>query len=404
MTVKSRWVVITGKKPDLNSSVGAYTRNITKGLIDAGEHVEVFYPEGRLESKEFKLSQLNQHPNLSYHQIPSKWESDSFNYLNDYLSNHSIQNNLMVQFSPGDFGNIWNPSLPKWLEFRKLKGDKINIIVHKTWDDRVKKGWLFNRIAHRIRQNNLLKNTLSHCHRVFVTTPNWIPQIHSMDGYTGGEIIWIPTPSNVDRVDNSQKALNLRKAFAHEAPIVIGSFGSYNNAKHNRRLETLLLKLLLKNKQWVWLCLGKGSESFTEKMKEKHPDLAGRIETSGELDQAALSAHIQACDLMVQIYPQGVDTSRTSIMVGLSHGKPIVTTAGSKTEEIWYETSCVSLAPSNDIAGLQKSIELLISNPQKLVHLGHRAFDTYKKYFSLEHCVNTLRSSSVVPISEKILV
>ena len=52
----------------------------------------------------------------------------------------------------------------------------------------------------------------------------------------------------------------------------------------------------------------------------------------------ALADHIGACDLLIQPYPDGISSRRTSAMAGLALGIPVITTTGSLTESLWAET------------------------------------------------------------------
>ena len=53
----------------------------------------------------------------------------------------------------------------------------------------------------------------------------------------------------------------------------------------------------------------------------RHPDWAPRVHAAGFLDGAALAAHLAACDVLMQPYPDGVTSRRTSVMACLSQGR-----------------------------------------------------------------------------------
>ena len=64
-------------------------------------------------------------------------------------------------------------------------------------------------------------------------------------------------------------------------------------------------------------CCSAGTASGGDEIRAAHPDLTGvylaRIVTTEQL-----SVHIRACDVMLQQYPDGVSTRRTSAMAALS--------------------------------------------------------------------------------------
>jgi len=89
------------------------------------------------------------------------------------------------------------------------------------------------------------------------------------------------------------------------------------------------------------LLLGAGSERFREALVERHPSWSARVHAAGYLSASDLGAHIAACDLFVQPYPDGITSRRTSAMACLSRGRPVVTTSGRLTEPLWAETRAV---------------------------------------------------------------
>ena len=76
------------------------------------------------------------------------------------------------------------------------------------------------------------------------------------------------------------------------------------------------------------------------------PDVGGRAWASGRLPPPDVAAALRACDLLVQPYPDGVTTRRTSVMAGLANGVPIVATDGALTEAVWRETGATTLVPA----------------------------------------------------------
>ena len=55
----------------------------------------------------------------------------------------------------------------------------------------------------------------------------------------------------------------------------------------------------------------------------------------GRLTGAEAAAALRACDLLVQPYPDGVTTRRTSVMAALTTSVPVLTTDGPLTEPVW---------------------------------------------------------------------
>jgi glycosyltransferase involved in cell wall biosynthesis len=139
--------------------------------------------------------------------------------------------------------------------------------------------------------------------------------------------------------------------------------------------------------------LGRGGETFRDELIEAHPALAGRVDASGELAADDLSRHVSACDLMLQPYPDGVSSRRTSVMVALSHGRPVVTTSGDLSEPLWFDGAVV-LAPADRPDELAAATVSLLASPARLGDLAARGAALYGERFDVRHTVATLRTVS----------
>jgi glycosyltransferase involved in cell wall biosynthesis len=102
-------------------------------------------------------------------------------------------------------------------------------------------------------------------------------------------------------------------------------------------------------------------------------------------------AVLRACDLLVQPYPDGITTRRTSVMAGLKNGVATVSTSGCLTEAVWKESCAAALAPAGDADGLAETVTTLLRDPAARAALGSRGAQTYRQHFSIEHTVATLR-------------
>src|SRR5262249_51002416 len=77
----------------------------------------------------------------------------------------------------------------------------------------------------------------------------------------------------------------------------------------------------------------------------------------------------------------------------LSHGLPIVTTAGKATETLWMESGAVAIAPVEDTEAMVKLIEGLLSDSQERVRLGNNGRALYDERFDLRHTIMALRNA-----------
>ena len=80
------------------------------------------------------------------------------------------------------------------------------------------------------------------------------------------------------------------------------------------------------------LLVGSGGEAFA---RRPPADVRDRVDATGRLSAAEAAAALRACDLIVQPYPDGVTTRRTSVMAALTTSVPVLTTSGPLTEPVW---------------------------------------------------------------------
>ena len=123
---------------------------------------------------------------------------------------------------------------------------------------------------------------------------------------------------------------------------IVGHLGSYGDAA-TRALSASLPDILERSPDSTLVLLGQHGDGFGRHLAGTHPRLAPRIHVTGQLSARALAEHVGACDLLVQPYPDGISSRRTSAMAGLALGVPVVTTRGRLTEPLWAETGCVAL-------------------------------------------------------------
>jgi glycosyltransferase involved in cell wall biosynthesis len=101
--------------------------------------------------------------------------------------------------------------------------------------------------------------------------------------------------------------------------------------------------------------------------------LDGRVHWTGFVSDEEASAYLQAADLMVMPYRDGVSLRRGTLMAALAHGRPLLTTppAGAVPELVHGQN--VYFAPVDDVAALVESIRTLWANPGLRLHLGKGA-------------------------------
>jgi glycosyltransferase involved in cell wall biosynthesis len=140
--------------------------------------------------------------------------------------------------------------------------------------------------------------------------------------------------------------------------------------------------------------IGPGGDRCAARLVAAHPELAGRLVATGALPAGEVSRHLQACDLLVQPYPDGATTRRGSLMASLAHGVATASTLGRLSEPVWAETGCLALAPADDPAALVRAAEAVLASPATRAQLGALGRRVYGERFSWERTVKTLLRNS----------
>jgi glycosyltransferase involved in cell wall biosynthesis len=152
-----------------------------------------------------------------------------------------------------------------------------------------------------------------------------------------------------------------------------------------------VLPPLLADGSRVALLVGRGGEAFASTLRQRHPELTASVYATGGLPAADAAAHLAACDVLVQPYPDGVSARRTTVMAGLALGVPTVTTHGALTEPVWKEDGAVALAPADAPRELVARAEALLADGAERRRLVERATVVYATRFALERTIARLR-------------
>jgi glycosyltransferase involved in cell wall biosynthesis len=156
-------------------------------------------------------------------------------------------------------------------------------------------------------------------------------------------------------------------------------------------LARIIPELLRRTSGVRVLLLGRGSAEFARSLLDAHPDLAARMHATGGLPEAELSAHLRACDVMLQPYTDGVTARRTSTMAALEHGCAVVTTRSAITESIWCESGAVVTVDVDDPTALVDAVANLAGDPQRRAAAASAATRFYTDHFALPRTIETLR-------------
>jgi glycosyltransferase involved in cell wall biosynthesis len=378
----SDWHVISCEYPPQIGGVSSYVASVVEGLAAEGHRVHVWCPPAPVRGPE--------PPGVTVHRDLGRFAPRDLRRVSALLDGFPAPRRLLVQWVPHGYGyRSMNLAFCLWARRRARSGDHLDVMVHEPFL-RFEGTWRQQGAAavHRAMTVTLL----SAARRVWVSTPAWRG---SLQPYALGRQLgfdWLPIPSPVEPVDDPAGVAAIRSRYARGADHVIGHFGLYSPLTAEP-VNALVRRVLPRVPRSVVLLIGQGSEQLRDEIVAADPASAARVHAAGVLAPAELSLHLQACDLLVQPYPEGITGRRTSAMAPLAHGKAIVTTEGAASEAVWRERGAVCLVPAADADALATAVEQLLGDPLARSRMETRARATYQELFHVAHTVEALVAS-----------
>jgi glycosyltransferase involved in cell wall biosynthesis len=372
--------IITPEYPPQSGGVSDYTAQVAEGLAQEGEEVHVWCP-GNTPAPVPAGS-------VHVHRALGQFTPSDLRAVDIQLDRFAAPRRILVQYVPHGYGRrSMNVPFCIWLWRRaRQHGDSLEIMVHEAFLT-FEGSWRQYGAAliHRLMTVILLRAAT----RVWVSIPECERRWRS---YTFGRRVpfqWLPVPSNIRVARDAAEVLALRRRYVPDGGLLLGHFGTYG-APVLSVLEPVVLKIVSEVPDQALLFMGVNSREFRDRLIQQHPSLEQRLYATGPLAPDHLSHHIAACDLLIQPYPDGATTRRTSLMVGLSHGKPIVTTASQVTEPIWEQSRAVGLTPSGDAEAFVKLLRELLRDPAERARLSQSARRLYEERFDISHTLAAL--------------
>jgi glycosyltransferase involved in cell wall biosynthesis len=380
------WHIITCEYPPQSGGVSDYAHLVAGALAAAHDEVHVWCPG--------YAGKIPQTPGVNVHSVMGKFTLRDLRNTGRLLSAFPKPRRLLVQWVPHGYGyKALNLPFCLWLLYRSARyGDYVDLMVHEPFLDFTSRSWRQSAAAavHRLMTVILLRAA----RHVWVSTPTWKTVLQPYAVMRHHTFDWLPLPSNVPVLDDPAAVAAIRNRYS-PGGVLIGHFGTFGPSI-TPMLSAILPRLLANASQASVILIGGGSAAFRSSFIGEHPNLAQRVNAIGHLDarDPSLSFHISACDLLIQPYPDGVTSRRTTAMAALSHGRPVVTTSGALTESFWKSSDALVLAEVEDADAFVSSVLGLLDNPTKRAGLAECARELYRSQFDIERIVCRLRQGA----------
>ena len=374
------WHIITPEYPPQVGGVADYTSLLAQHLQAAGESPHVWAPG----SDEHASSGSNLHRTLGSFDAASLAAADLS------LDQFARPRSLLVQWVPHGYGRrSMNVGFCRWLARRvRLHGDSLHLMVHEPFLE-----------FRGIRQSAaaavhrwMIHTLLGAAEHVWLSIPAWEPMLRPY-APANLEMDWLPIPSTIPLAATPESVKSVR-AKVGLPRFLAGHLGTYSTAIR-KMLEPVIIDLVRRHEDLTFLLLGSGSDRFRFALASQYPDVTNRLFATDYLPSAQLSPYLAACDLVVQPYPDGASSRRTSLMAGISHGIPVLTTSGHLSEPLWRDSAAVALVSANDPVSLIASAHALVRSPEERSRLGAAGLRLYRERFDWEQLICKLSATAV---------
>ena len=375
---------ITCEYPPKLGGVGDFTHAIATQFAASGRVVHVWCPGTSGETIES--------PGIVVHRELGTFTIAHLLRASALLDVFPPHKELFVQWVPHGYGyRSLNLATCLWLRRRvNRRGDRVDVMVHEPFLP-------FRHASLRVSlaavvQRIMITVLLRSATRIWVSTSSWIPRLKP---FVRPDAVqrWLPVPSSIPVKTDPCKVAELRRRYAPAGTVLVGHFGTYGTSI-SALLSPFVVAILRSRPAVSVLLVGRGSDAAREQLVRENADIAGRLHATGVASATILSHHLQACDLMIQPYPDGVSARRTSVMAALSHGLATLTTRGELTESMWARHDAVALVDAGDAEALLARACAIVDDPALRRRLGADASAMYDELFAAERTMEALRGTT----------
>jgi hypothetical protein len=390
------WHVLTGEYPRNHADparfepcggVGDYTASLADALAAEGDIVHVWAPRLRAPAAGAGFAEAG--TAVTLHELP-----DAFGRASRATLERAFRETpgvVLLQYVPAAMG-LRGANLPFCLWFSRVARTvpDARVMFHEpyfyfTWTRPWARG---NALA--IAQRLMARALVRGASRVYQSTETWRRFLPNADRIASLQTL--PIPSNVPVAGSTADVAAFRDRAGGNGAVLAGHFGTYG-AHVAQELHAILPVLVGRRPDIRIALIGQGGPGFLEDLRKTQPAVARQACATGRLDPSSTAAALRACDVLLQPYPDGITTRRTSAMAGLANGVATVTSAGALTEPVWTETGAVKLAPAGDAAAFAGAVDALLSDAGARDALARRGAEVYAARFAMPDTIAILRGA-----------
>jgi len=351
-----RIMFITGRYPPEQCSIGDYTQRLAQKLSSPAYQIFILT---LLPQKRQNTIHERQDNGIDAIRVIPEWNFRDYRViLNEILKNNIDLLNIQFQISFFNYHTMIT-LLPFLLKLRK-DTNKVKVVVtlHElagpvTWFLRgpLRRLWLLPLIfwadaliATNERDFFLLRKV------IFIKR-----RIH-----------YIPLASNIEVEQNIDKQAVRRKLGVNEDEILILRFGFICNIHANSILELIraINKLCSKGHKLKLIIVDKSGGDLKDRTTvlsfAASLGITERVILTGYCSVQEVSQYLGSADIAVQLYPDGICGSRTTLLATMSHSLPTIGLKKGYVPSVFVDRKNILLIPKSTPEDIAKGIEELI--------------------------------------------
>jgi hypothetical protein len=320
--------LITCEYPPLMGGVSEHSRVLAQTAAAAGYEVQVWTGASGAASNGIRVR-----PDLGDFSAAALERADAA------LNACAAPRRLIVQWVPHGYGRRGlNVPFSRWLRRRSRAGDRIDLIVHEPFVDLFGSSW--RQPVMGLVQRYMTWTLVRAADRVWLTIPGWEPRLRIAWRADRPAPQTLPVPGTIPVVEAPAEVGRLRQTLLDGRSGLVGYFGTGSSYVAGA-LKTAVAALAEQRPDTAVVCFGRGSDRLADSLRGAAPGSPVRVTGTGAIALDRISLHLQACDVLLQPYPDGVSGRRTTTVSALEHAVPIATTIGALSEPFWNETRAI---------------------------------------------------------------
>ncbi len=341
------WHVITPECPPMVGGVSEHTRILADAAAARGLDVHVWGPAG-----------AGALPGVHVDGGLGAFSASDLAHAGRLLDRCPGPRRLVLQWVPHGYGQRGlNVAFSQWVAARARGGDELDVIVHEPFVDFTGGSW-----AQPIRavvQRYMARTVLTPARRIWLAIPGWERRLRAPWLTLCSTPQVLPVPGTIPVARDAVAVLALRQRLAGGAARLVGYFGA--GGEYAEQALALTVEAICRERGDVaFVCLGRGSREVAARLNRSESSCRVALSGTGTLALADLSHHLQACDILLQPYVDGVSGRRTTTISALEHELPVATTFGELSEPFWLESRAVEVSRAADPAALAGAVRQLL--------------------------------------------